>query len=360
MIWEGDNARLALLEILSRGKLKRRRAQAEAYETLAELPWTRSTGRRNEIGVVAERRAALADLIDRVWPGWREALADLTAAGLPPTPDGYGRLLDRARASALPELPDRINRRTAAALTGPHSKTTLTESRQGALGEAGPTHDGIIRLRPPAGLSAQMAGGIVDLGEIAAILGEASIPERAFLDGLTFSGSVRAVLLVENLGAWRDLQSPDDWLVAHVPGWDVATAGHLLDRFRRTPIIHFGDLDPNGVRILLHLCRRAPHLTWFVPDFWLDRAAEFGRNTSWPRDLNLDFAPARVRELAARGLWLEQERIVLDGRMTDALEESLAKALHRLNKDAGGTPRTLRGNTHFPVRQHTVHRGENC
>jgi hypothetical protein len=26
----------------------------------------------------------------------------------------------------------------------------------------------------------------------------------------------------------------------------------------------------------------------------------------WPQDLDLDFAPAQVRELATRGLWLEQ------------------------------------------------------
>ena len=35
------------------------------------------------------------------------------------------------------------------------------------------------------------------------MLGEVSIPERALLDGLVFEGAIRAVLLVENLGAWR-------------------------------------------------------------------------------------------------------------------------------------------------------------
>ena len=71
MIWENDYARLALLELLSRGSLKRRRTQLEAYDALAELPWTRATGRRDEIGVVEERRTELAGLIDRVWPAWR-------------------------------------------------------------------------------------------------------------------------------------------------------------------------------------------------------------------------------------------------------------------------------------------------
>ena len=324
MIWESDNARLALLELLSRGKLKRRRAQLEAYDALAELPWTRATGRRDEISVVEERRTELAGLIDRVWPAWRDVLANLVAAGLPPTPDGYGRLLDMERAAAIPELPERINRRTAASLAASHSKASLTEARRGALGETDPTHDGSIRLRPPAGLSARTANGVVDLSGIAAVLGEVSIPERALLDGLAFDGTIRAVLLVENLGAWRDLSPPPRWLLAHVPGWDTATVGHLLDRIEGIPVVHFGDVDPNGVRIMLHLRRRAPNLRWFLPEFWFELADACGLRAMWPQDLDLDFAPAQVRALAARGLWLEQERIVLDPRMADALEVALA------------------------------------
>ncbi len=324
MIWESDNARLALLELLSRASLKRRRNQLEAYDALAELPWTRATGRRDEIGVVEERRTELAGLIDRVWPAWRDVLADLVAAGLPPTPDGYGRLLDMERAAAIPELPDRINRRTAASLTASHSKGSLTETRRGALGGTDTSHDGAIRLRPPDGLSARTANGAVDLSGIATVLGEVSIPERAFLDGLVFEGAIRAVLLVENLGAWRDLCPPPGWLLAHVPGWDTATVGHMLDRIEGVPVVHFGDLDPNGVRIMLHLRRRVPNLKWFLPEFWFELVDVCGLQTTWPQDLDLNFAPAQVRELVSRGLWLEQERIVFDPRMADALEAVLA------------------------------------
>jgi Wadjet protein JetD, C-terminal len=324
VIWESDNARLALLELLSRGSLKRRRTQLDAYDALAELPWTRATGRRDEIGVVEEHRTELAGLLDRVWPAWRDVLADLVAAGLPPTPDGYGRLLDMERAAAIPELPERINRRTAVSLTASHSKASLTEARRGALGGTDTSHDGSIRLRPPAGLSARTANGVVDLSGIATVLGEVSIPERALLDGLAFEGGIRAVLLVENLGAWRDLSPPPGWLLAHVPGWDTATVGHLLDCIEGIPVVHFGDIDPNGVRIMLHLRRRAPNLKWFLPEFWFELADACGLPLTWPKDFDLDFAPAQVRELAARGLWLEQERIVLDPRIADALEAVLA------------------------------------
>jgi len=324
MIWERDSARLALLELLSRGSLKRRRMQGEAYEALAELPWTRATGRRDEIGVVDQRRAELAGLIDRVWPAWRGVLADLVAAGLPPTPDGYARLLDLERAAALPALPDRINRRTAASLTAASSKAGLTQTRRGALGATDTAHDGTLRVRPPAGLSVRAARGVVNLSEIASVLGEVSIPERAFRDGLAFEGLIRAVLLVENLGAWRDIRPPPGWLLVHVPGWDTATVGHLLDRVAGVPVVHFGDLDPNGVRILLHLRRRAPQLRWFVPGFWFELADACGLPTRWPDDLDLAFAPEPVRALAGRGLWLEQERIVLDPRLAEALEAVLA------------------------------------
>lgn len=322
---ENDNARLALLELLARGTLKRRRAQAQAYDALAELPWTRATGRREEIGVVEARRSELAGLIDRVWPAWRDVLADLVAAGLPPTPHGFGRLLDRERAAGIPDLPDRINRRTAAALTAPHSKAGLTEARRGALGDRDPTHDGSIRLRPPSGLSARARAGIVDLSGIAAVLGEVSIPERAFLDGLILEGAIRATLLVENLGAWRDLPAPHGWLLVHVPGWDTATVGHLLDRLAGIPVVHFGDIDPNGVRILLHLRQRVPDLRWFLPDFWFEFADTAGLRATWPPDLDLSFAPDAVRVLAARGLWLEQERIVLDPRIAEALDGVVAE-----------------------------------
>lgn len=326
MIWESDNARMALLEMLSRGTLRRRRAQIAAYDALAELPWTRATGRRDEIRVVQERRSELVGLMDRVWPAWRNVLADLVSAGLSPTPDGFGRLLDRERAAVVPDLPDRINRRTAAALTAPHSKTALTESRMGVLGGTDTTHDGAIRLRPPSGLSARTDAGTVDLSATAAILGEVSIPERAFLDGLMLEGTIRAVLLVENLGAWRDLPMQPGWLLAHVPGWDTVTVGHLLDCLSGVPVVHFGDIDPNGFRILLHLRQRAPDLKWFLPDFWFELADAYGLPVEWPPGLDLTFAPDRVRALASRGLWLEQERIVLDSRVAEALESILTEA----------------------------------
>ena len=150
-MWETSEARLALLELLTGAGLKRRQAQTDAFEALAELPWTRATGRRDEIGLVEDRRHELVALLERAWPAWRGAWGELTERGLPPTPEGWVKLLDERRAGQLPTLPARLNRHTAAALAAPHSKASLTTGRRAALGPAEATHDGTVRLRPPAG-----------------------------------------------------------------------------------------------------------------------------------------------------------------------------------------------------------------
>ncbi len=177
-----------------------------------------------------------------------------------------------------------------------------------------------MRIRPPAGLRARTPAGEVDLAAVAAVLGEVGIPERAFLDGLEFTGGIRAVLLVENLGAWRDLPAPPGWLLAFVPGWDTATVARLFERLPGVPTVHFGDLDPNGVRIYQHLRARRPDLLWFIPAFWAESVDGHALRGSWPTDLDLGAAPPLVRDLARRGLWLEQESIVLDPRLVPELE----------------------------------------
>jgi hypothetical protein len=321
-MWDAMEERLALLELLSRTTLKRRCAQSAAFEALSELPWTRATGRRDELGLVEERRYELVALLERVWPTWREGFADLAAHGLPPTPEGWGRLLDARRAVGIPVLPERLNRRTAASLAAPHSKATLTAARLAGLGETEATHDGTVRLRPPDGLVVRTTRGAVNLAAVANVLGEVCIPERAFLDGLVLEGPLRAVLLVENLGAWRDIPAIAGWLLAHVPGWDTATVARMLDSVAYVPLVHFGDLDPNGVRIFRHLRDRRPDLRWLIPAFWAEYVESHGLHAPWPEDLDVGAAPALVRELAARGLWLEQERIVMDPRICAAVEEA--------------------------------------
>lgn len=318
-MWESTTDRLALVELLRTGRLPRRRAQDAAWTWLASLDWTRTGTRRDELLLDDRRRDAVVELLTRVWPEWTAVDADLLSAGLPPTPKGLGTLLDQRRKARVGALPERINQRTAAAAVAPHSKATLTADRLSALGDAEVTHDGSVRLRPPVGLVLRRGDTALAASLVASVLGEVAIPDRAFRDGLVLDGAIAGVLLVENLGAFQDVKAPDGWLVAHVPGWDTATVQHLLARVGDVPVVHFGDLDPNGVRIHRHLRAMHPALRWLVPAWWAELVAERSLRAAWPDDLDVSDAPPLVHRLAAEGRWLEQEAIVLDSRLGDAI-----------------------------------------
>lgn len=318
-MWERDEDRLGLLELVEAGRLRRRTGQGEAWKLLDELPWTRRTGRRDEIELVPEQRHTVVELLERVWPEWRLWSRTLADRGLSPTPTDWRRLQDLLRAEGLTDLPGRLNRRTATSAVAPHSKSSLSLIRRAALGDTTVTRDGIVRLRPPSGLRFVRGDVVIQASEIAGILGEVAITERALLDGTTLGGTFRAALLVENLGPYQDLEPPEEWLVVHVPGWDTATVRLFLGLLPDVPVVHFGDLDPAGARIFRHLRAIHPGLEWAVPEFWREHIDKRALPGEWPDDLDLDDAPALIRELASRGLWLEQELIAVDPRLRAAL-----------------------------------------
>ncbi len=324
MIWSSSSDRIALLELHRTGRLPRRRDQAGAFNWLARLDWTRTSTRAEEILLDVRHGDAVLALLDRCWPEWRDVDAALGAAGFPPTPKGLAALRDSERASSLGVLPARMNMRTAIAAVAPHSKASLTSTRLGNLGDAEITRDGSVRLRPPPGIVLRRGAHALDASLVADVLGEVAVAERAFLDGLRIQGPITAVLTVENLGAFQDLTAPDGWLVAHVAGWDTATVGHLLRLLADRPAVHFGDLDPNGVRIWRHLRQIRPDLAWAVPEFWEEFIGARAQRAPWPDDLDLLDAPPLVARLAREGLWLEQELAAVDERMSSALEAMLS------------------------------------
>lgn len=320
-MWERDEERLALLELLTRGRLRRRESQSAAWDWLIQLPWTRRTNRHNELELVESRRETAQGLLDQVWPDWSEALARLEEARLPPTEAGWRDLQDRERATERPAiLPGRLNLRTATSIVAPHSKAALTESRREVLAEVDLTRDGLVRLRPNAGLRISRDDNAMDAMQLAGIVGEIVLSERALRDGTSLCGeSPLGLLLVENLGPYLDVSVPVGWSVAHVPGWNTAAIRVLLERLPAIPTVHFGDLDPNGVRIYRHLKKARPDLGWLVPDFWNELVPKRCLRAIWPDELSLEDAPTLVRELAANRLWLEQETIALDPRIVEAI-----------------------------------------
>ena len=323
-MWSQDENRIALLELYHSGALRRRRNQDEAWRWLAELPWTRCTARRNVLSIAPGRNRDLEQLLTHIWPEWPDVLRRLTGATLPVSEQGLRKLRDKDRAAELGSVPPRLNRRTATALVGPHSKASLSSFRRQALAEVDTTRDGIVRLRPNEGLIIERQGSRIRASVLVHVTGEVVLTERAFIDKTRLAGRhPKAVLLVENLGPYLDLHAPDNWLVAHVPGWNTATIRLLLEQLAHIPIVHFGDLDPNGARIAFHLRAIRPDIHWAVPDFWREYVQKRGRRLAWPEDLQLDDAPPLIKELAHAGLWIEQETIALDERLCGALEASL-------------------------------------
>ncbi|GMU22530.1 MAG: hypothetical protein AMXMBFR13_26160 [Phycisphaerae bacterium] len=319
-MWDRPESRLALLELVVSGRLRCRKAQREAWRHLAELPWTQRTGRRDELAVVESRRHELERLLSQLWPEWQAVSDELTGAGLPTSMSGWRKLQDIERARAAKGLPSRLNRRTATALVGPHSKASLSAPRREALADLDVMHDGTLRLRTPDGLRFRRGKQELDCATIAGVLGEVVLTERALADGTVLTGCApRAVLLVENLGAYLDTPAPPGWLLVHVPGWDTRTVRLLLRQLRDVPVAHFGDLDPNGVRIMRHLREVRSDLRWVVPDFWGEYVPKAALRAAWPDGFDLVGVPDLVMLLASSGMWLEQEVIVLDPRLPAAL-----------------------------------------
>lgn len=319
-MWDRPEHRLALLELVVVSRLRCRKAQQRAWRHLAELPWTQRTGRRDELAVVESRRHELERLLTQVWPEWQAVRDELTGAGLPISMTGWLQLQDIERARAAKGLPSRLNRRTATALVGPHSKACLSEPRREALADLDVMHDGTLRLRTPEGLRLRCGEQELDCATVTGVLGEVVLTERALADGTVLTGRLpRAILLVENLGAYLDAPAPAGWLLAHVPGWDTRTVRLLLQQMRDVPVAHFGDLDPNGVRIMRHLRELRPDLRWVVPEFWGEYVQKVGLRAAWPSSFDLNGLPPLVSQLASSGVWLEQEAIVLDLRLPPAL-----------------------------------------
>jgi len=321
-MWSDEESRLALLELWACGTLHRRKRQAEAWDELAVLPWTRRTGRRDELSLVEDSKAHLEVLLDRCFVGWRDLVRQLGHAGLSADIHGWRQLQELRRGATLPaSLPPRLNQRTATAALGAHSKATLGEQLRAALGPVEVTRDSLIRMRPSPGLLVRREGETWSAEVLADCLGELALTERALTDGTVLCGILpRALLLSENVGFYIDVPPPEGWAVVHVPGWNTSTTRLLLSALPTVPVVHFGDLDPNGVRIVAHLQLIRPDLVWAVPDFWEEQIPLRGQKKDWPPDLDLNGVPALVKRLAAERLWLEQEPLALDPRLPGYLE----------------------------------------
>ncbi len=319
-MWDLRSNRLTLLELLVAPQgLPRRKAQQEAWTHLLSVGWARRTGRQDWLRL--ENPAAVEELLTRVWPTWRSVWAELQAQELTPDERGMRELerLERERSLAGVQLPAVLNRRTALATVGRHSKVTLSPALQEMLAGVRLTRDGLVRLRPHAGLVLACGSQTLEASSLVCLTGEVVVTERALSDGTLLTGAPPVgIVSVENRGVYMDMPLPPGWLAVHVAGWDSSTLGLLSAQYPGVPWWHFGDLDPNGLAIYRHLAGIRPGMRWFVPSFWEEWLPR-GLQTDWPEAVVGPEDPPLVQELARSGKWLEQEVITLDPRLVQVL-----------------------------------------
>jgi hypothetical protein len=321
--WAGEADRLALLELWATGRLKRRRQQEAAWARLDGERWTSLTSRSRERALAEGYRSMIEQLLDQAWPLWRKVHADLTAAGLPPTPEGWRALQERMRIAAAPPLPAQVlHHKTAASLVGPDSKASWTAGRRAATNHLTLTHDTLLRLRPSRGLVLMRHGASIEADAVHACLGELVLSDRSMRDSLAISMPPRVLLSVENLGAYVDLPSvANDWMIAHVPGWNTVALADFLNLLPASTIwCHWGDLDPQGVAIMRSLRTIRADVRWIAPEWWPQVAP--AQRGDWSGCLEQPDDPPLVRHLRAAGTWLEQEPLVIDQRLPGTLRKA--------------------------------------
>ena len=321
--WSCPEHSWTLLELLQRTDVTRTKRNAALLDWLQEAGWIGQGSRRDLRRLVAARRPEIKARLDVLWPQWRAEIAALDREGLPRDPSGLRQL--RRRHLPLRQLPDRLHRKTWMARFGAQSKAGIPDE-QPPQGTA-LTDDDLLRLRPNQGLTLRLADGTEqDCSRWAEPLGEVVIPQRALDRGLALDGTApRWIMTVENLGAYLDLPVDGQALVIHQPGWNTRLSARLIALLPLDlPWWHFGDLDPKGLAIFASLgdARATPRL--FVPDWWQDYLGTHGLTLEggWPKvhdPAGGPQCPELVRRLREMGLWLEQEAILLDPRLSDEL-----------------------------------------
>lgn len=335
MNWESDELRAAALRLLLGGSLRRTQHCADLVEQLDDAGLVLPTRRRDEYVLNQRRTQEYRRYLDACWPGYAEVARAFTDRG---AAEPSGAALRALRRAHLPAPTGRtlLNRKTWAAWASAHSKATDTPHPQGVT----LTSDDVLRMRVNEGLVLRSADGHEqELASLQALATEVVLPERSFGRHWTLTGQLPALAVtIENQGAFVDAPLPAGVLLIHAPGWNSGLAGQLMARLPASvPWWHFGDLDPNGLRIGLSM--RAAGQPDKQPVLWIPEVASrlleshsLPRSTPWPlQDIPAQLlSHSTVAWLASRGRWLEQEAVVL----MPAFEQELSDAVSRLLRAA--------------------------
>ncbi|WP_027796310.1 Wadjet anti-phage system protein JetD domain-containing protein [Paraburkholderia acidipaludis] len=324
MDWASDDRlRVAAIRLLLTGRIVRSRSNADFVAQLEDVGVVSTTPRRGELVLVPDRLTYYKTFLISRWPDYREIAAKIQSRGLP---IDVATLRDLRRDHLAPPAGfPQLNRRTLAAYAGTHSKS------RGAVPDvsAAITTDDTIRARVNEGLRLRgMDGMEYDLSALQRSLTEIAFPDRGLSESWTFCGTLpRLLLTVENVGSFVDIKKPDDCLIVHSPGWNLPNVRRIRARLPASVRWrHFGDLDPNGIKIGLVLTTDSD--AGNDAKVWIPTSAAAllrSHALCLDREWNEDNIPEPMRNhpalswLIEHSKWLEQEPIVVLPEFIDEL-----------------------------------------
>jgi hypothetical protein len=317
--WRDDQVRAALLKFWNGEEVAAGKKLAALIGHLSESGFIAESPRRQRYGLVEAKRAEWRSLLARRYPEWEAVLAALREAQKAPSAENL-QALRREPAPAAGAF-RRLHHKTYKARWAAHSKAAGTVPAHLDL-----TRDDTVRIRASQGLRLRRDdGGELDCAAWMALAGEVVLPERALNDGLRLAGTLpRLAMTVENLGAYIDFPCVPELLLIHAPGWNSSLARRLIEQLPPTVAWwHFGDLDPEGLEIFAALAQPPRPAKLWIPDFWEEYLASHALPLERPWPGGLAVAHPLLARLVQQQAWLEQEAIVPDSRLAQAVQALL-------------------------------------
>ncbi|MEQ1739233.1 MAG: Wadjet anti-phage system protein JetD domain-containing protein [Methyloglobulus sp.] len=313
-------AEIALLErILSTGLVREAKWWEFLQKRFIDAGWLESSKRKGDWSLCDSARTQVEARLNSLWPTRADDLVLLHRHSLTSLNPKHLDYLPALRADS-PKTPVLINRRTWYSISGvgPKKKSLLNTPKDDVV----LTQDTISRFRPNLGLEMEIDGHTMAISDLAQTLTEFSLSERGLRKVSAFKGILPSTIVtVENLGSYIDLALPSDMLVIFSPGTDIRSAIQLLKFFPVTKWIHFGDIDPEGIKIAYMIAKavsRQPHI--YIPSFagdYLNRSQK--KKVVWHETYGLPI----LSILKEKKIGIFQEIFMLDDRLSSDIENSV-------------------------------------
>ncbi|MGZ8181383.1 MAG: Wadjet anti-phage system protein JetD domain-containing protein [Methylobacter sp.] len=319
---------IALIErLLSTGLVREAKWWDFLRKRFSDAGWIELSKRKGEWHLLDQAKRHVEVRLNTLWATRVTDLVLLQSNGLNAFNPKHLAYLPALRADT-PKASNLINRRTWYSISGvgPKEKSLVSAIAKDVV----LTHDALTRFRPNVGLEMEVDGHTIAISDIAHSLGEFSLSERGLRKLPKFKGILPSTIItVENLGSYIDLPLPSDMLAIFSPGTDIRCAVQLMKFLPNVNWIHFGDIDPEGIKIAHTLAvalTRQPQI--YIPSFaedYLKRTQK--RKVVWQETYGLPFLVALQKMEAG----IFQEIFMLDERLGVDID-NFARLKARQNK----------------------------